>query len=103
MPVWVPKRIKAASRPKRYRHNCPMFSSSRTVPISVWRASPICELCAQITALAFVPRESKRGYGEDNLSTGSSFRRTVRWEGRAARNVMLRPRGSSGTKTSPLS
>jgi hypothetical protein len=46
--------------------------------------------------------ESKRGYGED-ISRQVALPGAVRWEGRAARNVMLRPRGSSGTQTSPLS
>lgn len=61
------------------RQSWPMFNSSRAVPMSVWRASPICELWAQTTAFASGPRALRTCRSVSNICVSRMFQDLARY------------------------
>jgi hypothetical protein len=73
VPVWVPKPISRAFSPNLSLTSWPMFSSSRTWPISVWAALPIWLLCAQTTAFDSGPFASRSWHKVSNMWVSRRF------------------------------
>src|SRR5512145_371003 len=77
VPRSVPMPTSMAWEPNRSRQSWPMFNSPRTTPISMTAALPICELCAQTTALASGPCLVSTAVSVSNMCVSRRLGRTL--------------------------